>query len=150
MAQFILLGQSEAINIGAIQTMRISAQLRGTTLEPELEVKLDILFTSGGTMGRTLYKTTNKDYINKVSWDYVEATGEVWDVKKARKELKDFYNIEYTCSMHKTRVRELIREERYYLNRSDFYTMRGQVLKEKDRAKLIEDDLFKQLGEIWK
>lgn len=85
---------------------------------------------------------------NKNSNLYLIWTGEVWDVKKARNELKDFFNIEYTCSAHKTRARELIRENRYLLNRSDFYTMRGQVLTEKDRSKLIEDDIYKQLGEL--
>lgn len=124
MAQFILLGQSEAINIGAIQRMRIYAQISGTTLNPELEVKLDILFTTGGTMNRVLYKTTNKDHINKVSWDYNETSGEIDILNKQFAELyktKMFNeNLDLTDDTFKTYIEKLLKKYRYELILNEF------------------------------
>ena len=79
---------------------------------------------------------------------YLIWTGEVWDAKKARKELLDFYNITYTQSMPMSRVKELMYEYRYRIDRKDIYSMRSQVLTDKNRSKLIEDDIYKQIGEL--
>ena len=124
MAQFILLGQSEAINIGAIQAMRIYAQISGTTLEPELLIKLNILFTSGKVLDRTLYKTTNKDYINKVSWDYNETSGEVGILNKQFAELykTQMFNetLDLTDDTVRTYVEKLLKKYRYELILNEF------------------------------
>lgn len=124
MAKFILIGTSEAINIGAIQTMRIYATICGTTLEPELLVKLNIQLTSGKVLDRALYRTKNKDYINKVSWDYVEATGEV-DILNKR--LADLFRkgpfdgtLDFTDGAMQTFLEKLLKEYRYELILNEF------------------------------
>ena len=92
--------------------------------------------------GYVLLKDNNK-YTKYLIW-----TGEVWDVARAKKELKDHFTISDTCSMSASRVKELIREDSYLISRDDFYRMIGQTLTDKDRKKLIEDDLTKVLGEL--
>lgn len=92
--------------------------------------------------GYVLLKDNNK-YKKYLIW-----TGEVWDVARAKKELKYHFTISDTCSMSASRVKELIREDSYLISRDDFYRMIGQALTDKDHKKLIEDDLTKVLGEI--
>lgn len=124
MAKFILIGTSEAINIGAIQTMRIYATICGTTLEPELLVKLNVLFTSGKVLDRVLYRTKNKDYINKVTWDYSETTGEVEILNKRLAELfrKGPFDgtLDFTDETMQTFIEKLLKEYRYELILNEF------------------------------
>lgn len=106
----------------------------------------------------TMYvKTVNKDtaldgYVllkdNHKSKTYLIWTGEVWDVARAKKELKEYYSIVDTCSMYKSKVKELIQENKYWISKDDFYHMTRQALKDEEYEKLIPDDLKKQLGEI--
>lgn len=106
----------------------------------------------------TMYvKTVNNDtaldgYVllkdNNKSKTYLIWTGEVWDVARAKKELKEYYSIVDTCSMYKSKVKELIQENKYWISKDDFYSMTSQALKDEDYKKLIPDDLTKVLGEI--
>lgn len=106
----------------------------------------------------TMYvKTVNNDtaldgYVllkdNNRSKYYLIWTGEVWDVARAKKELKEYYSIVDTCSMYKSKVKGLIQENKYWISKDDFYLMTGQELTDEEYEKLIPDDLKKQLGEI--
>lgn len=106
----------------------------------------------------TMYvKTVNNDtaldgYVllkdNNKSETYLIWTGEVWDVARAKKELKEYYSIVDTCSMYKSKVKELIQENKYWISKDDFYRMTSQTLTDDEYEKLIPDNLNKQLGEI--